>query len=218
MKTVFIGVCTKGGGKWWAIALVAALTPACQLPVTPKSGPGLEPPGNIDNNSGMQPAGSSAGESGGTSGSTVTAGSAASAGSGGSDGVRDIADAGLAPPPDGGTSDAGTPPEDCEELRKSVDAFLLDPILMSCTYAVPMEGLGYLPDRINLRYDTQGVITPLARVASKSACDPQFGGWYYETPGNADGKGMKPVNAIVCAQSCRTLAVEMVFGCPTTEL
>ena len=92
-----------------------------------------------------------------------------------------------------------------------------------CLFDIPApEGDGELDfQKVNVELtDGDGNTTVLAYVASESQCDPNTGGWYYDTPPE-DGT---PTKIIVCDANCDTFSasinakVEIRVGCKTITI
>jgi hypothetical protein len=92
---------------------------------------------------------------------------------------------------------------------------------LSCQFKVPAADPGQTLDyyRVNVQF-TPGAGQPvtIGNVASKAACDPRKGGWYYDV--NPAG-GARPENISICDTSCAQLRgdvagrVDVLLGCKT---
>jgi hypothetical protein len=92
---------------------------------------------------------------------------------------------------------------------------------LSCEYKVPMAAPGETLDyyRVNVQYTSgAGQSVTIGNVASKAACDPRKGGWYYDVD---PSKGAAPTNISICDTTCTQLKadaagqVDVLLGCKT---
>lgn len=92
---------------------------------------------------------------------------------------------------------------------------------LSCEFKVPVADPGETLDyyRVNVQYTSGANQTvTIGNVASKAACDPNKGGWYYDVnPAN----GGTPQNISICDTTCAQLRndaagkVDVLLGCKT---
>jgi hypothetical protein len=92
---------------------------------------------------------------------------------------------------------------------------------LSCEFKVPMAAAGETLDyyRVNVQYTSgAGQSVTIGNVATKAACDPRKGGWYYDVD---PATGAKPSNISICDTSCTQLRddaagrVDVLLGCKT---
>ena len=87
---------------------------------------------------------------------------------------------------------------------------------IACEYAIPAPTGGTIDyGKVNVAYESSGQQVIVPQVASKSACDPVKGGWYYDAP--------TPTKIEVCDASCGAFntvgvaQVDVVYGCETQK-
>jgi hypothetical protein len=92
---------------------------------------------------------------------------------------------------------------------------------LACQYKVPVAAPGETLDyyKVNVQYTSgAGQSVTIGNVASKAACNPTKGGWYYDADPAAGGK---PENISICDTSCTQLQgdpagrVDVLLGCKT---
>jgi hypothetical protein len=92
---------------------------------------------------------------------------------------------------------------------------------VACEFKVPMAAAGDKLDyySVNVQYTSgAGQTVTIGNVASKAACDPRQGGWYYDVN---PATGAAPSNISICDTSCTQLRgdaagrVDVLLGCKT---
>jgi hypothetical protein len=88
---------------------------------------------------------------------------------------------------------------------------------IACEYTIPALSAGQIDyGKVNVEYQSGGSPVLVPQVASKSACDPTKGGWYYDAPS-------KPTKIEICDASCGAFnqvgvaQVDVVYGCETQK-
>ena len=104
-----------------------------------------------------------------------------------------------------------------EGTRAALDSIRTDPL--ACEFKVPESGSGKPLDyaRVNVNFKEGKRSTPLYYVDRLEDCDPDTGGWYYDTdPMKADPKTIYacPANCTAFQASTKT-SVEIALGCET---
>ncbi len=103
------------------------------------------------------------------------------------------------------------------QILAALDAIRTDPL--SCEFKIPAPAPGKDLDygHVNVSYERGKKSTPLYYVGSLADCDPDTGGWYYDSnPRDADPKAI-----LACPASCTLLqadtlgSVEIALGCET---
>jgi hypothetical protein len=117
----------------------------------------------------------------------------------------------------GGTQKAYLVDTGAGATQQFVDA--LDKIkdsTIACEYAIPALAAGQIDyGKVNVAYESGGQQVLVPQVASKSACDPTKGGWYYDAPA--------PTKIEICDASCGAfnqigvVQVDVVYGCETQK-
>ena len=89
---------------------------------------------------------------------------------------------------------------------------------LDCEWPIPAPPPGQTldPGKVNVQFtdNSTGQTTFLYHVKDKAACDPQKGGWYYDTD-------LNPTQVISCPASCTTIKaatnakIDVLFGCST---
>jgi hypothetical protein len=103
------------------------------------------------------------------------------------------------------------------QFLDALDAIRTDPLV--CQYKVPEsvagKGLDYLHVNVNVKHGKDS--EPLFYVRTAADCDPDTGGWYYDS----DPLAADPKTIYACPASCETLqatkgaSVEIAVGCAT---
>jgi hypothetical protein len=89
---------------------------------------------------------------------------------------------------------------------------------LDCQWPIPAPppGQSLEPGKVNVQFtdNSTGKTTMLYHVQDKAHCDPQKGGWYYDSD-------LNPTQVISCPASCTTIKaatdakVDVLFGCKT---
>ncbi len=112
----------------------------------------------------------------------------------------------------------------CSAAFQSIFTQLADKIIqaaqpLDCQWPIPAApaGQSFDPTKVNVRFtDSNGNTTDLYHVATQADCDPQNGGWYYDSDQN-------PTQVISCPASCDVFKnatnakTEVLFGCQTKK-
>ncbi len=120
----------------------------------------------------------------------------------------------------GGTDKAiivDTTKDVASQFLAALDSIRTDPL--ACEFKVPESGSGKPLDyaRVNVNFKEGKRSTPLYYVDRLEDCDPDTGGWYYDTdPMKADPKTIYacPANCTAFQASTKT-SVEIALGCET---
>ncbi|HNS98364.1 MAG TPA: dickkopf-related protein [Polyangiaceae bacterium] len=88
---------------------------------------------------------------------------------------------------------------------------------MQCEFQVPNPGIPMDYDEVNVVYTApNGEKFPVYYVGSLADCDPNMGGWFYDT----DPKIAEPTKILLCPQSCQFMqahsgSIDIEIGCKT---
>jgi hypothetical protein len=89
---------------------------------------------------------------------------------------------------------------------------------LGCEFMIPTPKMGAIDyKKVNVRYNGPAGAEDLIYVGSADKCDPNRGGWYYDT----DPTTTKPTRVRLCEATCnkvkneQTARVELLFGCIT---
>ncbi len=120
----------------------------------------------------------------------------------------------------GGTDKAivvDTSQDVANQFVTALDAIRTDPLVCQYTIPVPASGKNLDYSKVNVNFKHGKESTPMFYVGTVDDCDPDTGGWYYDT----DPKQTAPTTIYACPSSCTAFqaasnaSVEIALGCET---